>query len=77
MVMATKETVWSLRYSQYQARNCGEEGRIRMDNMTKSERRGFVKLNKRIKLWSPEQTKARETLSVHRKTTETKVDPMS
>ena len=47
MVMATKETMWSLRYSQYQARNCDEEGRIRMDNMTKSERRGFVKLNKR------------------------------
>ena len=49
MEMSTKETLWYLKYKGYMTRYCDDKGRIKIDNMTRSERRGFFKLAKRVK----------------------------
>ena len=49
MEMAAKEQLWLQRYSQYMSLNCNAQGKIRQDNMTKSERAGLKKLLTRKK----------------------------
>ena len=33
MVFKAKETLWSLRFANYMAKNCDDKGRIKLDNM--------------------------------------------
>ena len=47
MELHNKETLWNNRYKLYRENKCNEKGFIKVDNMTKSERRGQRKLGKR------------------------------
>ena len=37
----TKEHMWTMKYCEYMMKHCTENGRQKIDNMTKQERRGF------------------------------------
>ena len=47
--LKTKEHLWMNQYQTFMNSNCDNKGRLKADNMTLSERRGFMKLLKRNK----------------------------
>ena len=49
MEFTTKEQLWIQRFHVYMLKHCDDKGRILLDNMSKSERRGYFKLLKRVK----------------------------
>ena len=47
--MGAKEFSWEHRYKIFMRNSCDESGRMKIDNMTRAERRGYFKLIKRAK----------------------------
>ena len=47
--MGAKEFSWEHRYKIFMRNSCDESGRMKIDNMTRAERKGFFKLIKRAK----------------------------